>query len=85
MRSLRATATSLALLVVLPSARAQTYDFSAVTALFTNNVALYQGGVFVQVFQDDREIYSFQGLAEMPVTFPPGTPRKFYRAKFATP
>jgi CubicO group peptidase (beta-lactamase class C family) len=41
-------------------APAQTYDFSAATRLLEDNVGLYPGGVFVQVFQDDREIFVFR-------------------------
>lgn len=51
---------ALALFTAAPAARAQSYDFSAATALLTDNVALYSGGVFVQVFQDDTEIFTFQ-------------------------
>jgi CubicO group peptidase (beta-lactamase class C family) len=43
------------------AAHAQTYDFSAATAQLSNNLALYSGGVFVQVFQDDTEIFTYQG------------------------
>lgn len=43
------------------AAQAQTYDFSAATAQLSNNLALYPGGVFVQVFQDDTEIFTYQG------------------------
>ena len=41
-------------------ARAQSYDCSAATKLLEENLAAYSGGVFVQVFQDDREIFNFQ-------------------------
>jgi hypothetical protein len=57
---------ALALCVAAPAARAQNYDFSAATALLADNVALYSGGVFVQVLRDDTEIFTFQsgGVAD---------------------
>lgn len=45
------------------SAAAQTYDFSAATQLLEDNLGAYPGGVFVQVFQDDREVFTFQSGA----------------------
>ena len=45
------------------SAAAQTYDISAATQLLEDNLGVYPGGVFVQVFQDDREIFTFQSGA----------------------
>jgi CubicO group peptidase (beta-lactamase class C family) len=42
------------------AARAQEYDFSAATRLLEKNVERYATGVFVQVFQDDREVFTFQ-------------------------
>ena len=51
---------ALALLFAAPAARAQGYDFSAAAALLTDNVALYSGGVFVQAFQNDTVILTFQ-------------------------
>ena len=47
-------------LACVGATRAQTYDFSAATQLLEANVSSYEGGVFVQVFQDDREIFTFQ-------------------------
>ena len=41
-------------------ADAQEYDFSAARALLQGNLDRFPGGVFVQVFQDDREIFVFQ-------------------------
>lgn len=50
----------IALLMLPCAAFPQTYDFSAATAQLSNNLSLYPGGVFVQVFQDDTEIFTFQ-------------------------
>src|SRR4030095_15363856 len=47
-------------ILLAPAIRSQTYEFSAATAQLSDNLALYSGGVFVQVFQDDTEIFSFQ-------------------------
>jgi CubicO group peptidase (beta-lactamase class C family) len=47
-------------ILLAPAIRAQTYDFSAATELLSDNLAQYSGGVFVQVFQDDTEVFSFQ-------------------------
>lgn len=47
-------------LAVAPPATAQSYDFSAATALLEQNLDAFPGGVFVQLFQEDREIFTFQ-------------------------
>ena len=41
-------------------ADAQEYDFTAARALLEGNLDRYAGGVFVQIFQDDREIFVFR-------------------------
>ncbi len=43
------------------AAAAQVYDFSAVTALLEGHLEDYIGGVYVQVFEGDRQIYTWQG------------------------
>ncbi len=51
----------LAQVALLAPSAAQVYDFSEVAAILEKNLASYAGGVFVQVFQDDAEIFTFQG------------------------
>jgi len=52
-----------ALLLALPSGRAaaQDYDFSAAAALLEAHLDQFPGGVWVQVVQNDRELFTFQG------------------------
>jgi hypothetical protein len=56
MRYLRATATSLALLVVLPSARAQTYDFSAVNLIAVNAPIVFPPGTQLAYEGDGMQV-----------------------------
>jgi len=64
------------------SAAAQTCDISAATQLLEDNLGVYPGGVFVRVFQDDREIFTFQsGAVTAPRSCalrppPDGSPRR---------
>jgi CubicO group peptidase (beta-lactamase class C family) len=46
-------------------ASGQIYDFAAATAWLEENLDAYEGGVFVQVFQGDEEIFAFQGGGEI--------------------
>jgi CubicO group peptidase (beta-lactamase class C family) len=50
-----------ALVVAAAPARAQSYDFSAATALLDAHLDDYAGGVYVEVFQGDTAIFGYQG------------------------
>ncbi len=56
-----ALAVALFWLAGVAPARAQVYDFSAATALLDTYLSAYAGGVFVEVFQNDTPIFTYQG------------------------